>query len=113
MYVQCHLSKRLQHHHADALPHQNEQLERLQDYEDWVDEDLNIALDLLGVGKKGDYSDAQLKALVMETLDRDYNYKDTWTQVFVDGSAVNAVRSGGVAKDVKSPIRRRPPFVSL
>ena len=57
-----HLSKRIQRQHADAIPYQSEQLEMLQDYEDWMDEDLNIALDLPGVRNKGD---AQLKALAL------------------------------------------------
>ena len=78
----------------------------LQDYEDWMDEDLNVALDLPGVGKKGDHSDARLKALALESLDTDY-HEDTWTQVLTGGSTENAVRSGGGGVLVKFPDGRR------
>ena len=47
-----------------------------------------------GVTSKGDQSDEMLKSLTLEMLASTY-HPSTWTRVYTDGSADQAVRNGG------------------
>ena len=89
-----HISKTLQRQHAESLPPLDHHGEPLQDYEDWQTEDLTIIMDLPGVGNKEEHTEAELKVVTLEMLDRNY-HRDSWTQVYTDGSAENAVTNGG------------------
>ena len=89
-----HISKTLQRQHAESLPSLHHHGEPLQDYEDWQTEDLTIIMDLPGVGNKEEHTEAELKVVTLKMLDRNY-HRDSWTQVYTDGSAENAVTNGG------------------
>ncbi|XP_041357471.1 ribonuclease H1-like [Gigantopelta aegis] len=89
---QSHISKILQRQHAECLPPLDQQDELVQGYEDRKTEDFTTIIDLPGVGNKKEHTVTELKALTLE--DRDY-HRDSWTQVYKDGSAENAVKNGG------------------
>ena len=98
-----HLAKTNQRHPENVLPHSQQQVELLQDYEEWPPpEELNIVLEVPGVGKKDIHSEPELRTLTLEMLARDYS-QDIWTHAFTDGSAENAVRNGGGGVFIKFP----------
>ena len=97
-----HLAKAHQRHFSNVLPPPQQQVEPLQDYDEWSTAELNIVLDVHGVGAKGSHSEAELRSLTLEMLDKDYP-PNTWTHIFTDGSAENAVRNGGGGIYIKFP----------
>ena len=91
-----HIAKRLRGAHSDIIPKHQEDLELLQDAEDWNSntEELRFNSSVPGIEAKGGHSEGQMKALTLAMLDESYNRKQ-WTQVFTDGSADAAIRNGG------------------
>ena len=51
-------------------------------------------MDLPGVGNKDEHTEAELKVVTLEMLDRNY-HRYSWTQVYTYASAENAVTNGG------------------
>ena len=101
-----HLTKALKRQHLDTLPISPQNTELLTDYEDWTAGEITIIPDLPGIHNKDDHSPAALRALTLETFDRQYP-TDSWAHVFTDGSAEGAVRNGGGGVYMKFPDGRR------
>ena len=97
-----HLSKALQRQHADTLPKSPQNVEPLQDYEEFEWDDLNIIADLPGMRTKEEHSPVEMRTLTLETLDRDFP-SDQWTHVYTDGSAESAVKNGGGGVYIRFP----------
>ena len=88
-----HQLKALQQKHSESLPPKDQQLEMLQDFEEWSADEPPIILSIPGVGAKENHTDTELKSPTLESLDRDY-HPTTWT---------NAVRNGGGGIIIKFP----------
>ena len=81
--------------HAN-IPKSPEEREPLQDAEELILQQTGpiFVTDVPGVTSKGDQSDQMLKSLTLEMLASTY-HPSTWTRVYTDGSADQAVRNGG------------------
>ena len=92
--------------HAN-IPKSPEEREPLQDAEELILQQTGpiFVTDVPGVTSKGDQSDQMLKSLTLEMLDEREEEEEemlastyhpsTWTRVYTDGSADQAVRNGG------------------
>ena len=103
-----HIAKRLRREHSDLIPERQEELELLQDAEDWNSNtgEITFISEVPGIAVKGNQSQEQLKALTLAMLDESYN-RTQWTQVYTDGSADDAVRNGGSGIFIHFPDGRR------
>ena len=63
---------------------------------------MHIELEIPNISEKKSHSPAELKNLTQEHLNNCYPL-NTWTQVFTDGSAENAVKNGGGGIFIKYP----------
>nr|KAG5696844.1 hypothetical protein BaRGS_030968 [Batillaria attramentaria] len=97
-----HLIKALQQKHSSSLPPRDHDPEPLQDFEDWSLDVPHIILDVPGIGAKEEHTGAELKSLTLEMLHTRYP-NTTWTHVYTDGSAENAVRNGGGGVFIRLP----------
>ena len=81
--------------HAN-IPKSPEEREPLQNAEKLIFQQTGpiFVTDVPGVTSKGDQSDQMLKSLTLEMLASTY-HPSTWTRVYTDGSADQAVRNGG------------------
>ena len=89
-----HSSKALQRKIQDVLPQNQQGIETLKDYEEWMTSNFDIRLELPSVKRKEDHSEPALKALTLETIYQQYP-TNSWAHVYTDGSAEEAVRNGG------------------
>ena len=89
-----HSSKALQRKIQDVLPQNQQGIETLKDYEEWMTSNFDIRLELPNVKRKEDHSEPALKALTLETIYQQYP-TNSWAHVYTDGSAEEAVRNGG------------------
>ena len=101
-----HITKTIVNRFPDILPTQEEHVENLKDYEEWENANINIKLEVTGVTKKEEYTEAALKALTLETLNGRYP-ADTWARVYTDGSAKDAVKDGGAGIHMQFPDGQR------
>jgi ribonuclease HI/uncharacterized protein YaaR (DUF327 family) len=87
-----HRAKQLARSYRD-LPAEREPL---QDAEDWSTQasDVTFCADVPGVTRKGEQTDAALRALTLAMLHQRY-CKSVWTRIYTDGSSEAAVRNGG------------------
>ena len=97
-----HITKALQRENLETLPQNQENIELLQDYEEWDGDDLKIQLEVPDVTTKENHSKEELKCLTLEFLERKYP-KETWTHVYTDGSADQAVKNGGAGVHIRFP----------
>ena len=79
-----------------TIPNTPEEREPLQDAEEPLLQQIGplFVTEVPGVTSKGDQSDDMLKSLTLEMLESTY-HPSTWTRVYTDGSADQAVRNGG------------------
>ena len=79
-----------------TIPNTPEEREPLQDAEELLLQQTGplFVTEVPGVTSKGDQSDDMLKSLTLELLESTY-HPSTWTRVYTDGSADQAVRNGG------------------
>ncbi|KAK7094328.1 hypothetical protein V1264_007968 [Littorina saxatilis] len=98
-----HLVKEEQRMQADILTANIELCERL-DPTNWPPKTLKaeVRTTIPGITVKEDQSDAVLKALTMEEIDKRYPAA-RWTHIFTDGSAEDATRNGGCGVFIKKP----------
>ncbi|XP_070209766.1 uncharacterized protein [Littorina saxatilis] len=79
----------------------------------WSDEGRpQIRCSIPGVGKEDSHSCAELKSLTIEHIHNSYPQRQ-WTHVYTDGSADQAVRSGGAGIYIKYPGGREEEHISL
>ena len=104
-----HLVKQHQKRQTDILIDNPELCERMNP-STWPQKCLlgEIRTNIPGITVKNDQSNIELKILTME-IDKRYPAK-TWTHIYTDGSAENAIRNGGCGVFIKRP---RLPSVSL
>ena len=98
-----HLVKQHQKRQTDIPTHNPELCERLNP-STWPQKCLlgEIRTIIPGITVKKDQSNIELKTLTMEEIDKHYP-KTTWTHIYTDGSAENAIRNGGCGVFIKIP----------
>ena len=64
-----HITKALQRENLETLPQNQENIELLQDYEEWDGDDLKIQLEVPDVTTKENHSKEELKCLTLEFLE--------------------------------------------
>ena len=89
-----HIVKEAQKEFETVLPRHDGNTETLIDYEEWNEEEIRIETSIPGVGCKDNHIEAELKNLTLEHLNRLYP-TESWTHVYTDGSAENAIKNGG------------------
>ena len=67
-----HITKALQRENLETLPQNQENIELLQDYEEWDGDDLKIQLEVPDVTTKENHSKEELKCLTLKFLERKY-----------------------------------------
>ena len=97
-----HISKELQRENQETLPQSQQNVELLQDYEEWDGDDLKINLQVPSITTKESHSKEELKNLTLELMEREYP-RNEWTHVYTDGSADQAVRNGGAGVLIRFP----------
>ena len=103
-----HLVKEQQKEHADILTTDGHLCEKLIS-NSWPLETLHaeIRTTIPGITTKENQSEAVLRALALEEMDKHYPAA-TWTHIYTDGSAKNATRNGGCGAYIKRP--DKPPL---
>ena len=103
-----HLVKEQQKEHADILTTDGHLCEKLIS-NSWPPETLHaeIRTTIPGITTKENQSEAVLRALALEEIDKHYPAA-TWTHIYTDGSAENATRNGGCGAYIKRP--DKPPL---
>ena len=98
-----HLVKQHQKRQTDILTDNPELCERL-DPSTWPQKRLlgEIRTNIPGITVKKDQSNIELKTLTIEEIDKRYS-TTTWTHIYTDGSAENAIRNGGCGVFIKRP----------
>ena len=101
-------SKEQQKEHADILTTDAHLFEKLNP-NSWWSEILHaeIRTTIPGITLKENQSEAVLRALALEEIDKQYPAV-SWTHICTDGSAENATRNGGCGAYIKRP--GKPPF---
>ena len=97
-----HISKALQRENQESLPQNQQNVEPLQDYEEWDGDDLKINLEVPSITTKENHSKEELKNLTLELMEREYPSNE-WTHVYTDGSADQAVKNGGAGVLIRFP----------
>ena len=67
-----HISKALQRENQESLPQNQQNVEPLQDYEEWDGDDLKINLEVPSITTKENHSKEELKNLTLEFMEREY-----------------------------------------
>ena len=103
-----HLVKEQQKEHADILTTDGHLCEKLIS-NSWPFETLHaeIKTTIPGITTKENQSEAVLRALALEEIDKHYPAA-TWTHIYTDGSAENATRNWGCGAYIKRP--DKPPL---
>ena len=103
-----HLIKEQQKEHADILTTEAHLCEKLNP-NSWPPKILQaeIRTTVPGVTSEEDQSEAVLRALALEEIDKHYPTA-SWTHIYTDGSAENAIRNRGCVACIKHP--GKPPF---
>ena len=103
-----HLVKEQQKEHADILTTDGHLCEKLIS-NSWPPETLHaeIRTTIPGITTKENQSEAVLRALALEEIDKHYP-ATTRTHIYTDGSAENATRNGGCGAYIKRP--DKPPL---
>ena len=103
-----HLAKEQQIEHADILTTDAHLCEKLNP-NSWPPETLHaeIKTTIPGITTKENQSEAVLRALALEEIDKHYPAA-SWTHIYTDGSAENATRNGECGAYIKRP--GKPPF---
>ena len=78
----------------ETLPTEGRNIELLQDYEEWNNKEVNIKTSIPGIEMKDNHTDTEMKNLTLEYLHSNYP-SETYTHVYTDGSAEDAIRNGG------------------
>ena len=89
-----HLVKSNQKEMKETLPTEGRNIELLQDYEEWNNKEVNIKTSIPGIEMKDNHTDTEMKNLTLEYLHSNYP-SETYTHVYTDGSAEDAIRNGG------------------
>ena len=99
-----HLAKKLASEHLDILPALPKEQEPLHTSQEWDThlEDVLFVTEVPGVTGKADLSQATLRSLALELLDREYN-ASVWTHCYTDGSADAAIKNGGSGTFIRYP----------
>ena len=102
------LVKEQQKEHADILTTDGHLCEKLNP-NSWPPETLHaeIRTTISGITSKENQSEAVLRALVLEEIDKHYPAA-SWTHIYTNGSAENATRNGGCGAFIKRP--GKPPL---
>ena len=79
---------------ANILSLSPENIEPLQDYDDWEEKEIDIKTEIPSIKEKSLYSEVELRTLTEEFIDKEYPI-NTWTHVYTDGSAEKAIKNGG------------------
>ena len=95
-----HLYKNNQKELKDALPTEERDIEVLQDYEEWKKKEIDIKISIPGIESKADHSETEIRNLTLDYLHTNYP-SETYTYVYTDGSAEEAIRNGGGGVHVK------------
>ena len=98
-----HLVKQHQNRQTDILIDNPELCEKLNP-STWPQKCLlgEIRTNIPGITVKKYHSNIELKTLTMEEIDKHYP-ATTWTHIYTDGSAENAIRNGGCGVFIKRP----------
>ena len=98
-----HLVKQHQKRQTDIMTDNPELCERLNP-STWPQKPLlrEVRTNIPGISVKKDQSNIELKNLTMEDIDKRY-IATTWTHIYTDGSAENAIRNGGCGVFIKRP----------
>ena len=98
-----HLVKQHQKRQTDILTDNPELCETLNP-STWPQKPLlgEIRTNIPGITVKKDQSNIELKTLTMEEIDKPYP-ATTWTHIYTDRSAENAIRNGGCGAFIKRP----------
>lgn len=98
-----HQTRVLERRHQDILDHEPRDIPQYLENPGWSDEGRpQICCSIPGIGKKDSHSDAEKKSLTIEHIHNSYP-EHNWTHVYTDGSADQAVRSGGAGIYIKYP----------
>ena len=110
VYSLNHIVKEQQKEHADILTTDAHLCEKVNP-NSWPPEILHaeseIRTTIPGITSKENQSEAVLRALALEEIDKHY-LAATWTHIYTDGSAENATRNGGCGAYIKGP--GKPPL---
>ncbi|XP_070188880.1 uncharacterized protein [Littorina saxatilis] len=108
-----HQTRVLERRHQDILDQQPKDIPQYLENPSWSDEGRpQIRCSIPGVGKKDSQSCAELKSLTIEHIHNSYPERQ-WTHVYTDGSADQAVRSGGAGIYIKYTGGREEEHISL
>jgi ribonuclease HI len=98
-----HQSRTLERHHTDLLDHDPREIPRCLAVPAWSEGTFPlIQCSIPGVGSKDSQSGPEKKSYTLEHLQTQFP-KESWTQVFTDGSAEDAVRNGGAGVYILYP----------
>lgn len=97
-------SKALSRKHRETLPNQIIPLSFSLDAPPWEDRENNVTVEttIPHINSKSEHDSEVLKILTLATLDEKYP-ENSWIRVFTDGSATNAVNSGGAGVHIQYP----------
>ncbi|KAK7093030.1 hypothetical protein V1264_008689 [Littorina saxatilis] len=97
-------ARALNRKHQETLPNQVIPISFSLDAPPWEDreETVTVQTTIPHINNKGEHSDQALKALTLATLEERYP-DDAWIRVYTDGSATNAVKSGGAGVHIQYP----------
>lgn len=91
-----HQSRTLEHRHPDILDHDPGDIPQCLAIPTWTDDPpAQIQCSIPGAGKKDSQCGIEKKFLTLEYLQTQYP-KESWTQIYTDGSTDEAVRNEGV-----------------
>ena len=98
-----HKSRTLERQHQDILDHDPKEIPPCLAVPAWTEETPpNIQCSIPGIGPKDSQSGPERKSYTLEHLQTQYP-KQSWTHVYTDGSAEEAVRCGGAGVYVQYP----------
>ena len=97
-------ARALSRKHQESLPSQVLPLSFSLDAPPWEDsgDTITVQTTIPYVSNKGEHSDQVLKTLTLAALDERYP-EESWIRAYTDGSATNAVKSGGAGVHIQYP----------
>ena len=103
-------TRALNREHQETLPSQVLPLSFSFDAPPWEDREETIPVSVQTtipyISNKGEHSDQVLKTLTLATIEERYP-AESWIRVYTDGSATNAVKSGGAGVHIQYPSGER------